>query len=71
MRSGDYIDIGDNSSALLQLPSAIEKKIPADADHPGLVKFKSNGNSRYQDVQSAVQQLLNDAPQVLKKRFGW
>jgi hypothetical protein len=50
----------DTDSALLHLGAAIEKKIPVDADHTEMVKFKNRQNQAYSSTLLYLQEFERD-----------
>ncbi|KAA8901295.1 hypothetical protein FN846DRAFT_781305, partial [Sphaerosporella brunnea] len=56
-RSGDFIVPVGTDSALLNLPSSIETRIPVDKDHSTIVKFNSKQDGTYRTVVSHVWEL--------------
>ncbi|KAI5845839.1 hypothetical protein DFP73DRAFT_476894 [Morchella snyderi] len=55
-RTGEYVTTVDTDSALLNLGAAIEKKIPVDADHTEIVKFKNKQNQAYSSTLFYLQE---------------
>jgi hypothetical protein len=45
-------------------------KIPIEADHSGLVKFKSRQDVNYINVESKLKSLVNLAPSLIMKRLS-
>lgn len=60
----------DTESALLQLPDHVEDKIPLNADHSMMVKFKSKNDQGYRSALQKLQQFQKDAPGAVRARFG-
>jgi hypothetical protein len=69
-RTGDFVTAVDSDSALLQLPDAMEDKVPLDADHSMMVKFDSKNAQGYRSAQDKLRQFVQDAPGVVAARFG-
>jgi len=69
-RTGDFITAVDSDSALLQLPDAMEEKIPLDADHSMMVKFDDKNARGYSSARDKLQQFAQNAPGVVADRFG-
>lgn len=60
----------DTESALLQLPDHVEDKIPLNADHSMMVKFKGKNDQGYSSALEKLRQFQRDAPGVVRARFG-
>ncbi|KAF1352633.1 TPR-like protein [Lizonia empirigonia] len=69
-RTGDFITAVDSDSALLQLPDAMEEKIPLDADHSMMVKFDNKNALGYSSARDKLRQFAQDAPGVVADRFA-
>jgi hypothetical protein len=69
-RTGDFVTAVDSDSALLQLPDAMEDKVPLDADHSMMVKFDSKSARGYSSARDKLRQFVEDAPRVVAGRFG-
>ncbi|KAF1357152.1 TPR-like protein [Lizonia empirigonia] len=69
-RTGDFITAVDSNSALLQLPDAMEEKIPLDADHSMMVKFDNKNALGYSSARDKLRQFAQDAPGVVADRFA-
>jgi hypothetical protein len=70
VRTGDFVTAVDSNSALLQLPDAMEDKVPLDADHSMMVKFDNRNARGYSSAQDKLRQFVQDAPGVVAGRFG-
>ncbi|KAF2010868.1 hypothetical protein BU24DRAFT_496047 [Aaosphaeria arxii CBS 175.79] len=68
-RTGHYDTAVETQSALLQLPDAIEEKIPLDGDHSTMVKFNADTDAGYTSVLGRLQQYEREAPSVVEGRF--
>ncbi|KAF2633913.1 hypothetical protein BU25DRAFT_381757 [Macroventuria anomochaeta] len=69
-RTGDFVTAVDSDSALLQLPDAMEEKIPIDADHSMIVKFDNKNVRGYSSARDKLRQFARDAPGVVADRFA-
>ena len=69
-RTGDFVTAVDSDSALLQLPDAMEEKIPLDADHSMMVKFDNKNARGYSSARDKLKQFAQNAPDVVADRFG-
>ena len=69
-RTGNFVTAVDSDSALLQLPDAMEEKIPLDADHSMMVKFDNKNARGYSSARDKLKQFAQNAPDVVADRFG-
>ena len=69
-RTGNFVTAVDSDSALLQLPDAMEEKIPLDADHSMMVKFDNKNARGYSSARDKLQLFAQNAPGVVADRFG-
>ena len=69
-RTGNFVTAVDSDSALLQLPDAMEEKIPLDADHSMMVKFDNKNARGYSSARDKLQHFSQNAPGVVADRFG-
>ncbi|OAL53552.1 hypothetical protein IQ07DRAFT_502809 [Pyrenochaeta sp. DS3sAY3a] len=68
-RSGDYVTTVGTDSALLQLPTAVEEKIPLSADHSTIVKFDARTDAGYTSARDKLRQYERNASSVVGDRF--
>ncbi|EAU30103.1 predicted protein [Aspergillus terreus NIH2624] len=68
-RTGDFVTTVGADSALLQLPDHEEDKVPLNADHSTVVKFKTRTEEGYQTALINLRQFLEEAPSVVAARF--
>ena len=69
-RTGDFFTAVDAGSAILELPDAVEDKIPLDADHTMIVKFDHKNNRGYASALDKLRHFEQDAPSIVAARFG-
>jgi hypothetical protein len=48
----------------------VERKIPLDADHSMMVKFKSRSDDGYTDAVNFLLEFVKEAPAVVANRFS-
>ncbi|KAF2008357.1 hypothetical protein BU24DRAFT_429452 [Aaosphaeria arxii CBS 175.79] len=68
-RSGDYVMAVGTDSALLQLPDAVEEKVPQNADHSMIVKFDARTDAGYTSARDKLQRYERNALSVVEGRF--
>jgi len=68
-RTGSYITAVNTDSAILQLPSHMESRIPLHSDHSKIVKFDSKSSLGYRSAIEKLREFAADALNVVSKRF--
>ncbi len=57
-------------SSVLQLPDNVEKKIPVNANHSDMVKFKASSDPTYSTVLQILKEFEREAPSTIASRYS-
>lgn len=68
-RTGEFATMLPTDSALIQLPTSMEEKIPLDADHSAIVKFNARSSLGYKHARARLLQFEKKGPEVVRTRF--
>ncbi|KAF8246979.1 hypothetical protein K440DRAFT_661715 [Wilcoxina mikolae CBS 423.85] len=69
IREAEYAIAVADESAILQLPTSIERKISVDRDHSMMIKFKTKIDAVYCDIRRELGEMISLAPDVIAARF--
>ena len=68
-RTGEYITLVSNESALLGLQQTVEERVAAVGDHSTMVKFSSQNNPDYTKALDSLYKFEKEAKAVVERRF--
>ena len=68
-RTGEYISLVSNDSAVLRLPRDVEETVAAEGNHSTMVKFSSRGNPDYVKALGSLYRFEKEAKAVVEGGF--